>query len=81
MASIKIDGTLHKFTVSNKNNRLTILSEPVSTPGIYEKYEKLEITLNRSITEIKAWEITYLLNNYAENFKINNPENESYISD
>ncbi|GEM_PF-4673328 len=81
MAYIQIDATKQRFIVSNENDRLTIISEPINTPGMYEKYEHLEITLNREITEEKAWEIAYLLNNYSETIKINDPWNNNFVSE
>lgn len=81
MASIQIDATKQKFVVSNNDDRLSIISEPINTPGMYEKYEYLEITLNKEITEEMAWEIVYLLNNYSETIKINDPWNNNFVTD
>lgn len=80
MASIQIDATKQKFVVSNENGQLAIVSEPINPPGMYEKYDNLEITLNRDITKEKAWEIAFLLNNYSEMITFNCSDIDNYVT-
>jgi hypothetical protein len=81
MGSIQIDTTKHKFSVSDNEGNFTITTEPINSPGLYDNFVNIEISLDPETTEEKAWEIAYLLNNYAQTVKVNDPGHDSYISE